>query len=141
MEDVLIPLGIFVVLPVMIVWLVCREKQNRTNRMTEVMLKAIESGTAVDTEFFRNSTEKKSVKEKMLNRLTGACVTTLLGVIISCLYFVTASSTDNGKIEVILYIGGLFLAVGIALFIVYFVGRKMLRKEIEAEEKQLTGEE
>ena len=44
----IIKLGILVALPVLIVWLVSREKQNRTNRMTEVMLKAIESGTKVD---------------------------------------------------------------------------------------------
>lgn len=28
-------------------------------------------------------------------------------------------------------------AIGVALFIVYFVGKKMLAKEIEAEEKNL----
>ena len=34
--------------------------------------------------------------------------------------------------------GGVLLAVGIALFISYFVGKKMLAGEIEAEEKALT---
>jgi hypothetical protein len=33
--------------------------------------------------------------------------------------------------------GGLFLSIGISLFVVFFVGRKMLAKEIEAEEKAL----
>jgi hypothetical protein len=33
--------------------------------------------------------------------------------------------------------GGVLLAVGIGLFITYFVGKKMLAKEMEAEEKKL----
>ena len=33
--------------------------------------------------------------------------------------------------------GGVLLAIGIALFIVYFVGKKMLAKEIEAEERSI----
>jgi len=33
--------------------------------------------------------------------------------------------------------GGIILAVGLALFIVFFVGRKMLATEMEAEAKSL----
>jgi uncharacterized protein YneF (UPF0154 family) len=36
-----------------------------------------------------------------------------------------------------LVFAGISLAIGIALFIGFFVGRKMLTKEIEAEEKAL----
>ena len=48
MDKLLIPLGICVVLPVMIVWLVNRTRQNETNRKTEIMLKAIEAGATID---------------------------------------------------------------------------------------------
>lgn len=139
-QNILIGLGIFVVLPVMIVWLVSREKQNKTNRMTEVMLKAIESGTKVDAEFFKNNSQNLSVKEKMLNRLTVACVTTLLGVIILCVAFVVNGIHDEFYEDLyllLIFAGGVLLAVGIGLFIAYFVGKKMLAKEIEAEEKSL----
>ena len=47
MDKLLIPLGICVVLPVMIVWLVNRTRQNETNRKTEIMLKAIEAGATL----------------------------------------------------------------------------------------------
>ena len=40
----------------------------------------------------------------------------------------------------LLIFGGISLAVGIALFIGFFVGRKMLEKEIEAEEKSMEQE-
>ena len=39
----LIPIGICVVLPVMIVWLVMRSRQHDMDKKTEVMLKAIEA--------------------------------------------------------------------------------------------------
>ena len=34
-------------------------------------------------------------------------------------------------------VGGILLAIGLALFIVFFAGRKMLAKEMEAEAKSL----
>lgn len=47
MEDILLPIFICVVLPVMIVWLVTRAKQNETNKKAEIMLKAIENGACI----------------------------------------------------------------------------------------------
>ena len=134
----IIKLGILVALPVLIVWLVSREKQNRTNRMTEVMLKAIESGTKVDADFFKNGIVRKSVKQSQMNRFTAASITTSLGVvllvggIVLCYIY-----NGEGALELFPITGGILFAVGIGLFIAYFVGKKMLAKEIEAEEKSL----
>ena len=61
MEEILIPIGICVVLPVMIVWLINRTRQNETNRKTEIMLKAIESGATIDADFFKAQQDRKSV--------------------------------------------------------------------------------
>ena len=139
--DALIPICICVVLPVLVVWLISRAKQNETNRRAEIMLKAIESGATVDPEFFRNPKEEKTIKEKLLGRLTGACITSIMGAIFMGLVPVFTHSQFNIGIEpALLFIGGILLAVGIALFIVYFVGKKMLAGEIEAEEKRLTEE-
>ena len=77
--DILMPLGVCVVLPVMIVWLVMRTRQNETNKKTEIMLKAIESGATVDTEFFKSQQRgQKTIKERLLGRLTGASIMTML---------------------------------------------------------------
>ena len=77
--DILMPLGVCVVLPVMIVWLVMRTRQNETNKKTEIMLKAIESGATVDTEFFKSQQRgQKTIKERLLGRLTGASIMTTL---------------------------------------------------------------
>ena len=52
----------------------------------------------------------------------------------------TGGVTSN-NLSFFIFYGAVILAVGIALFIVYFVGKHMLAKEIEAEEKSLDKKE
>ena len=138
-EDILIPICICCVLPIMIVWLVQRAKQNEANRKAEIMLKAIEAGVPVDMEQF-NARKKTpgTIKKDLLDKLTGACITTLMGVAFIA-YSIIGSCIPAWKwtVELSPIAGGVLLAVGIALFITYFVGKKMLAKEIEAEEKKM----
>lgn len=140
MEEILVPIAICVVLPVMIVWLVTRARENETNRKTEIMLKAIESGATIDPNLFGNQGHI-TVKERLLKRLTGACVTSLLGVACIILNLVQwakwGETLSRSTLFLTLAMGCILLAIGVALFIVYFVGRKMLSKEIEAEENSL----
>ena len=142
MEDILLPIFICVVLPVTIVWLVSRSKQNETNKKAEIMLKAIEAGVPVDMEQF--NTEKKApktIKQDLLEKLSGACITTLMGIAFIGLYFFNEYGPGVPKgfffENTAPVAGGVLLAVGIGLFISYFAGKKMLAKEIEAEEKKL----
>ena len=133
--DVLVPSGVCVVLPVMIVWLVARAKQNETNRKAEVMLKAIESGATVDPNLLgKEQTKVKTIKQELLEKLTGACVTTFMGIA-----FLSLSYLDKSLyfLRFSPIAGAVLLAVGLGLFISFFVGRKMLSKEIEAEENAL----
>ena len=141
MEEILIPIGVCVVLPVMIVWLVNRTRQNDTNRKTEIILKAIEAGAPIDANFFKAQNDTKTVKERLLKRLSGGCIFALIGIaceiigIINMIKWNGATSNDSSVVPMV--IGGICLAIGISLLIVFFVGRKMLAKEIEAEEKAL----
>ena len=138
----LVPLGICVVLPVLIVWLVTRTRQNETDKKTEIMLKAIEAGATIDAEFFKDAQRKqKSTKERLLNRLIWGCTTSILGVGLAALGIIQwvnwNGTTSNDSFVVPLIFAGIFLAIGIALVMGFFVGRKMLVKEIEAEENAL----
>ncbi len=141
MEEILIPIGVCVVLPVMIVWLVNRTRQNDTNRKTEIILKAIEAGAPIDANFFKAQNDTKTVKERLLKHLSGGCTFALIGIaceiigIINMIKWDGATSNDSSVVPMV--IGGICLAIGISLLIVFFVGRKMLAKEIEAEEKAL----
>lgn len=137
MEEI-VAIFVCVVLPVSIVFIAMLAKRHEVNKKTEVLLKAIESGVAIDPAVFRTQKKKEqTVKEKLLGRFTGACVTSLLGVA-----FIAAGVflKNSGSLDFIFPLpvtGVILLAVGISLFIVYFVGKQMMAKEIEIEEKDL----
>ena len=141
MEEILVPIAICVVLPVMIVWLINRTRQNETNRKTEIMLKAIESGATIDADFFKAQQEQKApktLKEKLLNRLTAGCVCTFIGIaaVVVCFVLEAKLGWDHNG-DFMLTFGAISIAIGISLLIVFFVGKKMLTKEMEAEDKAL----
>ena len=115
--SILVPICICVVLPVLIVFLIGRVRQNETNRKTEIVLKAIENGQSIDPELFKSAPQKTSIKKDLLEYL-------FMGNTYGFNYFLP-------------YAAGAMLAVGIGLFISYYAGKKMLAKEIEAEEKGL----
>ena len=124
--EFLIPLGVCVVLPVLIVWIIGRVQQNETNRKAEIMLKAIENGTEINPDLFKSNRNKmKSIKKDLLEKLNGACITGMLGLAFLFLMLF-------GKMKIFM-----LLAVSVGLFVSYFAGKKMLAKEIEAEEKEL----
>lgn len=138
-----VPVFICVILPVVVVWLVTRAKQNETNRKADIMLKAIEAGVPVDMEQFKSAKKKApvSIKQELLDKLNGACITSLMGIGFLILGILRVVITDFGRNTLLnkfwLPAGCVLLAVGIGLFISYFVGKKLLAKEIEAEEKKL----
>lgn len=137
LQDIINAMGICVVLPIVIVWLINRRKTNETNRRAEIMLKAIEAGSTVDLNLFQEPQKQRSIKEKLLNRLTVAWVVTLIGLSIIAFGISMYCLIDNSSDEllVIAGIGGIIMTFGIALFGVYFAGKKLLATEIEAEAK------
>lgn len=147
MVDDLFIIGICVVLPIIVVLLNTLKARNETNKKTEIMLKAIESGATIDTDLFKTQlTPAKTIKEKLLSRLTAACIISAIGLSVCITTLILSfmggvSSTGIYTLYTLTLIGGIILAVGIALFIVYFVGKSMLAKEIEAEEKSLNEKE
>ena len=138
--DNLIPIGVCVVLPIFIVWLNLRAKMNETNRKAEVMLKAIEAGKEVDADYFKPEGKAKTVKGQLLGKLTGACITFLIGALVMTIVL-CMSAQEKIESEATLgfaVFGGIMIAIGVALFIAFFVGKKMLAKEMEAEEMRLS---
>ncbi len=142
--DALIPICICVVLPTLVIWLIGRVKQNETNRKAEIMLKALDNGAIIDSDFFKGPSGSKTIKERLLGRLTGACVTGLLGLVFILVAIIPEWpghwDFSDSPAPMLIILGGILLAIGIALFIVYFTGKKLMAKEIVSEEKQILGE-
>ena len=127
-----------VALPIIIVWLNNRKKINETNQRTQIVLAAIEKNAETDVEDLlkKMAPQKTLLKEKLLTKLLWGGILTLLGLaFIAFGCYLIASRGDWNNPFVLC--GPLLMPVGIAFLINYFVGKKLLAKEIEAEQNQL----
>ena len=127
-----------VALPIIIVWLNNRKKINETNQRTQIVLAAIEKNAETDVEDLlkKMAPQKTLLKEKLLTKLLWGGILTLLGLaltIFGC-YLIAGRGNNNNPFTLF---GALLLPVGIAFLINYYVGKKVLAKEIEAEEKKM----
>ena len=137
--QILVPIALGCVLPIMIVWLTIRESMNKTNQRTKIMLAAIEKNPDMDIEELMEkiSPKKKLLKEKLLSKLLWGSIIGLLGIcflVYGLLIDYRGGMNSNDLIR-IYFAGGILLAVGIAFLVNYCLSKKMLAKEIEAEEK------
>ena len=136
------------VLPIMVVWFVVRKKINETNARTQIITTALEKNPDMDVEELlkKISPKKKLLKEKLLSKLLWGCITTIsgIGLIGFGIFLINTISKDTQKIhmaddvQTAIAFGVILLAIGAAFIINYGVGRKMLAKEIEAEESKTT---
>ncbi len=127
----LVGLGIAVGLPVLLFRQWSRNRKHEVDRKSEILLKAVEKGQEIDPAFFADETPKKTVKDKLMGRLTAACICTLIGLFASAALLISGIR-DGWDIEwaILLIPACAALAVGIAFFIVYFVGRKTYAKAL-----------
>jgi len=141
---ILVPIACGCVLPIMIVWLTIRESINKTNQRTKIVLAAIEKNPDMDIEELMEkiSPKKKLLKEKLLSKLQTGNITALLGIgFLVCALYADYVGGMNPKDLRMLYLAGIILlVVGVAFLRNYFVGKKMLAKEMEAEEKMLVSQ-
>ncbi|MGM9760011.1 MAG: DUF6249 domain-containing protein [Parabacteroides sp.] len=138
--SMIVILGEFVVLPVTIVSLITRAKTHAINKRAEIALAAIEKNSDVDLEQFlrKLNPPRRSVKERLLDRLLCGCIFTFLGIGIYIAIYIFQMNTDH--FDKNMFIGLSFVAVpslgiGLGFLINYFVGQHVLKQEIEAETK------
>jgi len=142
--SILVPLGCGCVLPIMIVWFTIRESMNKTNQRTQIVLAAIEKNPDLDIEELikKISPKKKLLKEKLLSKLQTGNITALLGIgfLVCALYADYMGGMNPNDLRMLYIAGVILLVVGVAFLRSYFVGKKMLAKEMEAEEKLLVSQ-
>lgn len=140
----LIPIACGCILPIFAIWMGVRKEMNETNTRTQIVLAAIEKNPDMDVEELMKkiSPKKKLLKEKLLSKLQAGSITALLGIgfLVCSLYIDYIGGMDTNDLRMLYLAGAVLLGVGIAFIINYLVGKKMLAKEMEAEEKKLTAE-
>lgn len=137
LEDILVSLGVVVALPVLIVAIIFRSVMATDRNRKEIILAALEKNPNLNVEDLvkRMNKSEKLIKEKLLAKLQRGCLCCLMGVAFVLLYFFL--SVQN---EILFIAGAALIAIGIAFLVGYFVGRRMLEKEMEAEEQSMNKE-
>ena len=128
-------------LPILIVWLDNRKKINETNQRTQIVLAAIEKNAETDVEDLlkKMAPQKKLLKEKLLTKLLWGGIIAFVGfsIFASNLWLDYLGGADPEMLFLLYVTGGILLGIGLAFIINYFVGKKMLAKEMEAEQAKL----
>lgn len=145
MEQIVTCLGICVFLPIMIVWLSLRHKMKVSDNMKEIVLTALDKNPDMDLQELlkKISGPKKLLKEKLLRRQLWGTIFTIVGggslVGAAVLGFVNDQYEQSNDLPLLAAIWAfVFLSIGIAFLLNYRIGKKMLAKEIEAEEREST---
>ena len=130
--ETLVPLGICVILPIIVISLAMKTRRHEMDKKTEVLLKAVENGAQLDPAFFESAAKvgckEKTVKDKLMGWLIAGCITAGIGIllcIVSILIIVNAD-VDDAAIYMILIPSAVLIATGIAFFVAYFTGKKKI---------------
>ena len=139
--DMIVLVACGCILPIVAILAVVRKKMNDTNQRTQIVLAAIEKNPEMDIEELlkKISAKPRLLKEKLLTKLLWGCLATLLGIGLmgtGAWMGYVGGSVPNDIYEAVCS-GLIALGVGIAFLVNYFVGKKMLAKEIEAEERRM----
>ena len=143
-DQIVIVRGCGYVLPIMVVWFMIRESINKTNKRTQIVLAAIEKNPDMDIEELMRkiSPKKKLLKEKLLSKLLWGGIIAFLGIALLgyCIVQGYVGGMPTAALQQFSLFGAVLLGIGIAFLINYYVGRKLLAKEIDAEEKLLVSQ-
>ena len=138
---ILVPIACGCILPIFAIWMGIRKEMNETNTRTQIVLAAIEKNPEMDIEelMAKISPKKKLLKEKLLSKLQAGNITTFLGIgfLICAIYADYMGGMTPKDLRMLYLAGAILLGVGIAILISYFVGKKMLAKEMEAEQAKV----
>ena len=140
MKD-LVLFGFTVIVPCFVVFMFIRAKINETNKKTSVALAAIEKDSVPNLDgFFKNMNRSgKSVKERLLQKLLWGSICSFLGMGIYLAFLVLYLCTKQFSPDVftaLSFVAIPSLAVGLAFLLNYYIGKKVLRRELEAEAKE-----
>ena len=138
---ILVPIACGCVLPIMVVWLAIRKSMNETNQRTQIVLAAIEKNPDMDIEELMKkiSPKKKLLKEKLLAKLQWGSIITFLGVALIgfCIVLGFIGGMLTAALQQFSLFGVVLSGIGIAILVNYNIGKRMLAKEMEAEEQLL----
>lgn len=133
-EDLIPFLGI-IALCIVTVVLYFRKKHNEIEKRSEIIKTVLEKDSGSEPEELLKTLNKpkRSLKERLLSKLLWGMICTLIGLVLVVAVY---PKVCEDKAD-FLTLGFVSLAVGAGLVVYYFIARRVLRSEIEKEERML----
>ena len=129
------------VLPIVWIWLQTRRKISESKDRTQIVMAALEKNPDMDVEELvkKMAPKKRLLKEKLLTRLLLGGIFAFLGfgILGFCTVHGYIGGMHSNDLQVFSLIGAIPSGIGIAFLVNFFVGKKMLAKEMEAEQAKL----
>ena len=135
--DIIKPICIFVVLPIVLLLLYLRNKRYESEKRTEIVMAAIEKNGEIDVqEFFKNLNKpRKTAREKLVMQLHWevllGSIFTIFGLVVffALGVLIGFGITKGDDVIAMCCVCGIpTLAIGAGLLIAYFSGRKMMKE-------------
>lgn len=139
--ECILPIGICIVLPIIVVGLISYTRIRRDNARRDIVLHALDKNAEIDVEELVRKMNRydKLLKEKLLRKLLFGSVFVIFGLLVyisMVMYMCLDSKMFVGTMFVeFSFVAIPALAIGVAFLMNYYVGKKMLANEIEAEER------
>lgn len=119
------------------VWLHMRSKKHESDNRTGIVLAALEKNPNIDLEELIQKITPKSatLKEKLLKKLMWGSVISAIGIgfLGYALYMDFVGGMSVEDMERSYFCGGITMLIGLAILLVFFISKRMLAKELEAE--------
>lgn len=122
-------------LPVFIVAIIMKVKNNKIKAQEKVLLKSIEMGQPVNIDMFLDEQnrkyEKGGLKLTLLRKIQSGIACFLIGLLLLVLCLIGKVSFNE---TIIFMLSFVFLSLGVAFIVSFFIGRKMMAKELAENE-------
>lgn len=142
-SDFLLPVFICCVLPVCVVLIVYIYRNKALEKKTDVLKLAIEKGAMVDPKNLMDALadtgrRHKSIRRRLLNRLTAGCILFIVGVVaVICILSIPIEDVDSVARAFFTTMLSMIGAIGLGFIVSFWVGKSMLKKEMEVEDLSL----
>ncbi len=127
----LVPIFICAIMPIAIVVIIYASKMYAGRQQTEIIIKAIEANSNLDTEKLVEAFRKpqRTSRQLLQLRLLRGCIFTLIGIVLIIFGGIAYVEWVAEVAATPLLLGFVSFAVGVSYLIVYFVTRKEAAKE------------
>lgn len=122
-------------LPAFIVAIIMKVKNNKIKAQEKVLLKSIEMGQPVNIDMFLDEENRKykkgDLKLTLLRKIQSGIACFLIGLLLLVLCLIGKVSFNE---TIIFMLSFVFLSLGVAFIVSFFIGRKMMAKELAENE-------